>query len=180
MRKVPLTGNQPAAQGSVSVRMRTGLWIILYRLAIEHASKAGEAHQMGSDGAEGELDHALQTIVLAAACLEAFINSWDGKEDDKSRLEDKWIEVTKRLSGGETFERGAQPFQKLKRLIRLRNYILHYKASFAPPVKTPVGNISEFRAKINHTSANQAVSSMRNMLIHFHELCNLPLPQWVT
>lgn len=176
--------------GSISAKMRTPLEPTLYRLAMDHAS-----HIRDPDA--DDLDHSLQATILSVACLEAFINwvgmsafgnEWDDYEAGKSQnrkrhrptLEDKWVEVTRKHTSGQTFVRGRQPFQGFKRLVSLRDYILHYKAGFIEPVPTPKGNVTEARAHIDHQSAQRATDVMKLMLLEFHRLSNVQAPAWIT
>ncbi len=192
--QIKLTGEMTSS-GSLSVKMRSQLEINMYRLAVEHAVEACKSHKMATEDANIELDHSLRAIILAAACLEAFINSegisvygseWEGYESGTIRpkgrpnLEVKWFEVTARRTGGPTFCKGRLPYQGLIDLIRSRNYILHYKSPMSPPVSSSIGNVTEARACINLGSARSAVDTMKSMLVKFHELVRADIPTWVT
>ncbi len=174
--------------GEVFSRMRTPLEPILYRLAWEHISHIDEPQT-------DPLEHPIQAIILSVACLETFINAigmvtlgvgWDNYEaghgpgqDHRPRLADKWIEITKHQNDGKTFGRGDRLFQEFTGLIRLRNYILHYKSPFTSPVPTSKGNVTEARALINDDSARKAVVVMKEMLQEFHRLSGGQAPDWV-
>lgn len=180
---------------SAKATLRTHLEICLYRLAWEHATNA-RAVCPGDD----ELDHALRAIILAAACLEAFINlegmaayglNWDDYESGRARpcgrrpsVEDKWLEVTARITGGQTFEKGKQPFQGFHQLVRLRDYVLHYKAPYKAAVphglRGSTQYVAEARAKLDAQAAQMVVKSMKGMLVQFHDLTGQTLPKWVT
>ena len=189
---------------SAKCEVRTLIEKMLYELANQHASDAKEAHENGKLS-NSELSHSLQTIILAAACLEAFINqkaieilkeefalydkgiidAYGKKLPPKSGhpgLENKWCDITKRICG-RTFNRGEQPFQDFNELLELRNYILHYKATSVPPVPSPRKDISGYvtseRAKLTSQTAQEAVKSMKEMIKEFHDLTKQKLPNWV-
>jgi hypothetical protein len=73
-----------------------------------------------------------KAVILVVASLEAHINDvataeltiW--KEEDRFSIVDKWT-VVARLLGGRTFDRGAEPFQGLQRLVALRHKLVHPK-----------------------------------------------------
>lgn len=152
-----------------------------------------------------ELKHTIRTIILAAACLEAFINQEGIKILDREfywydkgqidvcgrdlsnsgrrgypNLEDKWCEVTERI-GGRQFDKGKTTFQDFSKLVDLRNEILHYKAISAPPVPSPPwGNVTPERARFNALAARDAVKVMKEMLQEFHALTSQNPPAWIT
>jgi len=183
--------------------VRTAIESILYNLACQHATAAENASKIGNH--EEELSSSIQTIILAAACMEAFTNEEAIeilKEEfyryDKGlidvhcrpftqarghpRLEDKWCEVTNRISNKQ-FDKGKEPFQGFQRLVELRNEILHYKGVSAPPVPSQwedvQGSVTPDRAKFTAKAAQDAVTSIRGMLQKFHTLTGTQLPEWV-
>jgi hypothetical protein len=188
---------------NASIEVRTAFEIILYELAQQHAIGAEEASKRKSHG--DELRHTIRAIILATACLEAFINQeaiqvlghdfhdydkgdidvW-GKTLNERRgypsLEDKWCEVTNRISN-KKLNKGNKPFQDFHKLVELRNEILHYKATSAPPVPSPwqdvPGSVTPERAKFNAKAAQEVVKSMRAMLEQFHVLTGKQKPVWL-
>ena len=188
---------------SASYGVRTAIEKILYELAQQHAADAETACK--SSKRNDELNDAIQTIILAAACLEAFINqeaievlgqdfdaydkgyidAW-GKTYKKRRrypsLEDKWFDITKRIRG-QQFKKGEQPFKGFKKLVGLRNDILHYKGRLAAPVPSTChhidGVIPPERAKFTAKAAKDAVESMGAMLEQFHILTGKQKYEWI-
>jgi hypothetical protein len=188
---------------SVSVAVRTAIERILYGLAQQHTADAEMACKSGKRN--DELNDAIRTIILATACLEAFINqeaiqvldqdfdaydkgfidAW-GKTYRKRRgyptLEDKWFEITNRISNKQ-FNKGEEPFQSFHKLVELRNEILHYKGIPAAPVPSTChhvpGVIPPERAKFTAKAAKAAVESMRAMLEKFHILTGKQKQAWI-
>ncbi len=188
---------------SASYGVRTAIEKILYELAQQHAADAEMACESGKRN--DELNDAIRAIILATACLEAFINqeaievlgqdfdkydkgcvdAW-GKNYKKRRgypsLEEKWFEITKRI-GNKEFDKGKKPFQDFHELVELRNEILHYKGISAAPVPStchPVpGVIPPERAKFTAKAAKNAVESMRAMLEKFHILTGKQKYEWI-
>lgn len=188
---------------SASYSVRTAIEKILYDLAYLHAIDAETARQ--GNKANDELEHTIQSIILSAACMEAFINQegikalkqefyrydkgqidiWGNdlnrgdKEYSYPSLESKWCEITERISGKQ-FDKGKYPFQGFHELVNLRNEILHYKAMSGPPVHVPSrGNITPERAKFTSKAAQDAVKSMKGMLEEYHTLTGKKLPVWI-
>jgi hypothetical protein len=188
---------------SASYLVRTLIEKILYELAEQHAADADTACKISNRN--DELVHTIQAIIIATACLEAFINqeaiqvlgqgfdeydkgyidAW-GKVNKKGRsypsLEDKWCDITKRICNKE-FDKGKKPFQNFHDLIQLRNEILHYKAMSAPPVPSRwqgvSGSVTPERAKFTANVANDAVEGMKAMLEQFHIMTGKQKPKWI-
>ena len=194
---------QISLKTSASYAVRTLIEKILYELAIQHATDAETANKSGTRN--DELSHALRAIILATACMEAFINqeaikilkqefhAYDKGDIDiwgnlikKARghpsLEDKWCEITKRITNKQ-FDKSNQSFRGFHELVNLRNEILHYKAMSAEPVPSPwqnvPGSVTPERAKFTAKAAHNAVKSMKDMLKEFHRLTCKQLPEWV-
>lgn len=190
-------------KASASVTVRTLIEKILYELAYQHATDAEIASKKKTRN--DELSHTIQAIILATACMEAFINQeaidmlkqdfykYDqGYIDVRGNtltqrrgypsLEDKWCEITERI-GNKQFDKGKQPFQGFHKLVELRNELLHYKATSAPPVPSPwqdvPGSVTPERAKFTAKAAMDAVESMRAMLEQFHVLTGKRKPVWL-
>lgn len=132
---------QIAPSGEVFVTMRSALEGRFLSLAREHARQSKAAAEAGDHSRE--LDDALRAIILAAGCLEAFINAAHLQaggepfpESDRTPTVRKWIDVTRNISRGRTFAEDSEVVEGLKWLFGLRNYLLHYKAGFEPPVQT--------------------------------------------
>jgi hypothetical protein len=179
-----LLGGSMTMSGDLAIRMRSSLEPRLYRLALDHSQKAQEAAKAGDH--HREIDEALQAIVMAAACLEAFINAAHLQaggepfaDTDRTSVVTKWIDVTRNISSGETFDKGTKVFQEMTRLFNDRNYVMHYKAGFEAPVSTPNGQVSAAKAKLTAANAARAVHAMAEGLEEFHRLTGASRPAWL-
>jgi len=189
---------------SASYAVRTAIEKVLYGLAQQHAADAEVACKNGERN--DELNHAIQGVILAAACLEAFINEeaihlldkqfndYDmGKVDAHGntlskirgypKLEEKWCEITERVSGGKKFKKGKPPFKDFQKLVGLRNYILHYKGRAVAPVPPTChhvpGVVPPERAKFTAKAVQEAVKSMKAMLEEFYSMTCKQQPEWI-
>lgn len=79
---------------------------------------------------------AVSTIVFAGMTVEAYIYDYSARylgrtftDDhvDKMSLESRWVVVPKLITGRD-FPKGTQGFELLKKLIRSRNRLIHYKS----------------------------------------------------
>lgn len=188
-------GGQISATSTVSVEIWTPLHPILYRVAGERLDESKEARKQGTEGNQKELESSMVAIVLAVTCLESFINaegrnrlgdSWEAytqgegrKNDKRPRIRDKWFELPAKLNEGRTFDKGAEPFQDFHELVSLRNYIIHHDTIPMTPQSSPIGNVSEARARINYDSALKGISAMKGMLTQFHVLSGEDVPDWI-
>ncbi len=163
--------------GSLTSRTRRPLEVHLWQLAQEHAERA----QSASDPLE--MQQTIGAVVMAAACLEAYINSvfieeLHRPEDDLWKSpEAKWEDAAKEI--GQPFDKGRPPFQDLKRLMDLRNYVLHYKPRFTEPVKTREGRVPEARAKLTKAAARRAVDTCRVLITDLCSKRNESPPPWL-
>jgi len=194
---------QLGLKASASMTVRTAIEMTLYDLVCQHAAAAEAACNSGNH--KEELSSSIQTIILAATCMEAFINQeairmlgpefyrYDRgcidvhckpltQKRGYPSLEDKWCEITERVSNKQ-FDKGKQPFQGFHELVELRNEVLHYKGISAQPVPSPwqdvQGSVTSERAKFTAAVAQDVVKSMRGMLQKFHTLCGKQLPEWI-
>jgi hypothetical protein len=98
----------------------------------------------------GYTKHAIPAYIVAVAAIEAFMNEmfvspagrsfcknvpenaafWESLEG--ARLVDKLVFIPQ-LFFGQTFEVGRQPYQDMKKLVALRNELVHYKMGFKQP-----------------------------------------------
>jgi hypothetical protein len=127
-------------------------------------------------------------VVLAVAALEAFINQtaaqhltiWE-EEEDRQSLQTKWIIVPRLITGGRTFDKGHEPFQSFRRLVRLRNDLVHPKAAekrFEGPM---AGLFSSFYRPVwdaQPSDGRRACVVARQMLIEFSNLVGWSPPHW--
>lgn len=193
--------------------VRTPLEKPLYELALKHAANAEASRKGGYQAEasrkrvchKDELEHTVLAVILTAAFMEAFINQQGiellGQDFHKydegcidvygnalhkkrgyPKLEDKWSEITERLSNKQ-FDKGKGPFQGFKKLVELRNKILHYKGMPDTPAPSPwpdvSGSVTPERAEFNAAAAQYSIKSMQGMLREFSALTSKELPNWI-
>ncbi len=183
--------------------VRTPLEKPLYELAVKHATNAETCRTSGNH--RDELEQSILATILAAAFMEAFINQQGiqilGEEFQKydegyvdvhgntrpkkrgyPKLEDKWSEITEKISG-KRFSKEREPFFGFKKLVELRNKILHYKGMTSTPMPSPwpdvPGHVTPEKANFNASSARYAITSMQRMLHEFSTLTSKELPEWI-
>jgi len=183
--------------------VRTPLEKPLYELALRHATNAETCRT--SSNHKDELEQSILAIMLAAAFMEAFINQQgiqilreefqkydEGYVDvhgntlpekrSYPKLEDKWSEITEKING-KRFNKGKEPFSGFKKLVELRNKILHYKGMPSTPMPSPwpdvQGHVTPERAIFNAIAARYAIRSMQGMLHEFSTLTSRRLPEWI-
>jgi len=183
--------------------VRTPLEKPLYELALKHATDAETCRTSGNH--KGEHEQSILAIMLAAAFMEAFINQqgiqifreefqkYDegyidvhgntlSKKRGYPKLEDKWSEITEKISG-KRFNKGKEPFSGFKKLVELRNKILHYKGMPSTPMPSPwpdvQGSVTPERAVFNASAAQDAIRSMQGMLHEFSTLTSKGMPEWI-
>ena len=138
------------------------------------------------------LDRAIEAsrnaVVLAVAALEAFINQtaaqrlgiWDDEEERQS-LQTKWILVPRQITGGHTFDRGAEPYQSFRRLLRLRNDLVHPKAAekrFEGPLAGFLASFYRPDWDAQPSDGRWACVVARRMLIEFAKFVGWDPPRW--
>lgn len=183
--------------------VRTPLEKVLYELALKHATDAETFRTSGNH--KDELEQSILAIMLAAAFMEAFINQQgiqilreEFQEYDEGcidvhgntlpkkrgypKLENKWSEITERISG-KRFSKGKEPFSGFKKLVELRNRILHYKGMPSSPMPSPwpdvQGHVTPEKAYFNASAARYAITSMQGMLHEFSTLASKEMPGWI-
>lgn len=183
--------------------VRTPLEKPLYELALKHATNAETCRASGNH--KDELEQSILAIMLAAAFMEAFINQQgiqicgqEFQEYDKGhidvngntprkrrgypKLEDKWSEITEKISG-KRLNKGKEPFSGFKKLVELRNKILHYKGMPSTPMPSPwpdvQGHVTPEKAYFNASAARYAITSMQGMLHEFSTLTSKEMPEWI-
>ena len=163
--------------GSLTIRARRPLEVHLWQLAQEHAERAQDATD------PVEMQQTIGAVVMAAACLEAYINSaliekLHRPEDDLwKRLETKWEDAAKEID--QPFDKGKPPFRDFRWLIDLRNWVLHYRPKFTEPVKTREGGVPEARAKLTKAAARRAVDTCRVLITDLCSKRNESPPPWL-
>ena len=184
--------------------VRTPLEKPLYELALKHATDA-EACRTSANHKD-ELEQSILAIMLAAAFMQAFINQqgiqilhekfqqYDegyidvhgntlSKKRSYPKVEDKWCEITEKISN-KRFNKGKEPFSGFRRIVKLRNKILHYKGMPSAPMPSPWpdvrGDVAPERAYFNASAAQYAITSMQGMLREFSTLTSKKMPPWIT
>ncbi len=81
--------------------------------------------------------HVATSLVFSALCLEAYINQEFSRhsetakiieDDERLRLESKWLLLPLLLGASRTFDKGAGPYQAFSELVTLRNQrLVHFK-----------------------------------------------------
>jgi hypothetical protein len=183
--------------------VRTPLEKSLYELALKHASDAVACRTSASH--KDELEQSILAVMLAAAFMEAFINQqgiqilhgkfqeYDegyidvhgnplSKRRGYPKLEDKWCEITQKISN-KRFNKGREPFSGFRKIVELRNRILHYKGMPSEPMPSPwpdvSGDVTPERAYFNASAAEYAIASMQGMLREFSTLTFRKMPPWI-
>lgn len=123
--------------------------------------------------------------VLSAAAVEAFINDkaearlqaveWDAFE--KCPLEGKWLFFAKMFGCGRLTP-GHEPMQGLGRLIRRRNYLMHYKPRReAWSMATPPSFLD--RLGLTVATAEDSVGTVKRLISTLSEDLGLGQPVWL-
>jgi hypothetical protein len=172
--------------GSLSLQIRTHLWISWARIALKHETAAHTARQemQQSDVDQSRLleregDAGLDGICAAAFALEALsrelvplgaipqstVEKWR-QQEDRPKAENVALEVL-----SQTFDaRGlvADWRTELEWLFEMRDSSVHYEGLFEPPKLHPVGmNVSPAQAAYSAENTTRAV----NLLLGILERC---------
>jgi hypothetical protein len=123
--------------------------------------------------------------ILFAASLEAHINiraerilqEDKFKEFEKLSITDKWLNYSKDV--GKRFDRGREPFQGFRRLIKRRNALLHFKAKRTQthdPFEVP-----QFVKELGllAPATQQSLSAARAMIVALAEMERRDVPEWI-
>jgi hypothetical protein len=141
--------------------------------------------------AASALDRAVEAsraaVILAVASLEAFINgvgadlpSWS-EEDDWSKLEEKWLMVPARMANGRTFDRGRNPYQDFRKLVRLRNRLVHPRPredTFTGPLSLILAMGPSSELDVTSRDGREACRLARAMILEFCKLVGWRPPNW--
>jgi hypothetical protein len=152
----------------------------------------------------------LAVVILSLSCLEAYLNEflalhehadqqkWGAtiSELQRANLQAKWA-LAAQLLAGNSFDKGAEPYQSFSLLLALRNELVHYDPEFLPIGTFPSRKIESLSSKfpfvfpgrtvwtaqvLNPECARWACRTVRAMIRKFHELVGgpdftaLPLP----
>lgn len=138
------------------------------------------------------LDRAIEAsrnaVVLSVASLEAFVNQtaalhleiWDDEEERQS-IQTKWNLITRQLTGGRTFEKGAEPYQSFRRLLKLRNDLVHPKAAekrFEGPLAGLFASFYRPDWDAQPSDGRWACVVSRQMIIEFSRIVGWDPPRW--
>jgi hypothetical protein len=183
--------------GSLTIKIRTHLWISWTRIAIKHEATAHavrqEMQQPGADQSDlllQESDAGLDGICAAAFALEALsrelvplggipkatVEKWR-QQEDRPNAENVALEVL-----SQTFDtRGLYSSWRgeLEWLFEMRDSSVHYEGLFEPPKLHPLG-INAAPAQENYSAEN--VTRAINLLLGILERCRdkpkPPAKQW--
>lgn len=120
--------------------------------------------------------HSLITIVFSALALEAFIYDYGARKTsdnfiqkyiDKLDLVSKWVVIPKLITGKD-FPRNGNSFELLKKLVKIRNLIVHYK-SFDVPWEN-AGVIAEKWDGLMLKGAKEAIAALESVANDIEEI----------
>jgi hypothetical protein len=138
------------------------------------------------------LDRAIEAsrnaVILAVASLEAFVNQtaalhlkvWED-EEERQGIQTKWILVTRQLTRGRTFDKGTEPYQSFRRLLKLRNDLVHPKATEKRFEGALAGLFSSFYRPswdAQPSDGRWACVVARKMIIEFSRIVGWDPPRW--
>ena len=164
---------------------------IFFRSCVQHSRKAEELVVGLKTDREiiDKLDEIYQeratTIILATACLEAFLNGlgyeylpklW--KKIEKLSLKTKWQLFSILKSNKGLHNAGKEPYQSLGKLIRYRNLLIHYKPQYKEVQKKKSKTISYTENNLPRKFVHNLPKTLEKLI---QELCkgnDLPIPPW--
>ena len=138
------------------------------------------------------LDRAIEAsrnaIILSVASLEAFINQtaalhlgvWDDEEERQS-IQTKWMLATRQLTGGRTFDKGAERYQSFRDLLKLRNNLAHPRSTeerFEGPLAGLQASFYRPDWDAQPSDGRWACVVARKMIIEFSEIVGWDPPRW--
>jgi len=164
---------------------------IFFRSCVQHSRKAEELVANFKTDREtiDKLDEIYQeratSIILATACLEAFLNGlgfehlpklW--KKIEKLSLETKWQLFSILKSNKDLYDAGREPYQSLGKLTRYRNLLIHYKPQYKKVQKEKSRTISYTENNLPRKFVLDLPKTLEKLI---QELCdgnNLHIPPW--
>jgi hypothetical protein len=152
---------------------------------VESISIALENAEYGVDEAYGPFLQDLATAqILSAAAAEAHINSrakvllegrlWDAFE--RLSLDAKWLMLPV-LKNIPAFKAGEELFQRLDRVVRYRNGLVHYKARKEPWMNEPPEFLNKLGLSLE--AAEESISSIRSMIAELSKRLGERPPVWL-
>jgi len=123
--------------------------------------------------------------LLSVACLEAHINikaersltRYHFAEFDKLSLTGKWLFYPK-LMGAKPFDPGREPFQSLRRLVGIRNVLVHYKERREGWRGYEVPRFIDSLG-LTKTDADHSLGTAERMIRELSALQREPTPRWL-
>lgn len=164
---------------------------IFFRSCVQHSRKAEELISNLKTDREivNKLDEIYQeraiSIILATACLEAFLNGlgfehlpkiW--KKIERLSLETKW-QLFSTLKGKKNlFDAGREPYQSLGKLVNYRNSLIHFKPQYNEIRKEREKTISYTEFKLPRKFVYDLPKIIKELIRELCEAMNLPIPPW--
>jgi hypothetical protein len=183
---------------SLSVLMRTHVWISWARIAVKHETAAWEARRaMDRPGAEQssllleEADASLDGICASAFALEALsrelvplgaipqptVEKWR-QQEDRPKAENVALEVLSQICDA----RGLVGHWRteLEWLFEMRDSSVHYEGLFEPPKLHSLGmNVAPAQADYSAENTRRAVDLLFGILERCRDSPKAPAKQWV-
>jgi len=164
---------------------------IFFRSCVQHSRRAEElvANLKTDREIIDKLDEIYQeraiSIILATACLEAFLNGlgfehfpklWEKIE--KLSLKSKWQLFSTLKNNKNFFDAGREPYQSLGRLINYRNWLIHFKTQYKEVHKEKDKAISFTEFKLPRKFVCDLPVMIKKLIQELCEANNLPIPPW--
>lgn len=175
-----MTQAQPAP---VPIESMMPLSPLMYGLGCALAYRAGQSDP---------LSHCIGAVIQAGAALEAFLNEeiayvvaakpqWKGPLEALDRLEtdSRWLLVPL-LTMQRTFDRGSEPFQSFRALVRLRNALVHYRTNFSAS-DDPPSFARELETRFEFTKPEPPPPPWQHMQVRLawqHRILNAACARW--
>jgi hypothetical protein len=133
----------------------------------------------------------VQAVMNAAFCLEAVANQigeeyvphWNQLFSGLG-VEGKWQVILTTAGSPERYRPGAEPYQTLGKIVRLRNHWVHYRAGFDRVKILKRGSSQEntvtwIEAEMGHAFIQALPRQLRSLVGELYEGVGLPRPQWL-
>jgi len=160
---------------------------VLYRTCVVHSRQATEIGR-GED-AEYRLDEIYQerieTVICAAACLEAFINAIGQERVPRWELYEqlpvkaKWHLCLVSCDEEERFQPDREPYQTLGKVVELRNRWLHYDRTSEKVRRSGKGAITWIEAKMSRDFVERIPDRIRELIEELCSALKIPAPPWL-
>ena len=158
---------------------------VFFRAMVKHCRRAKELSTAPNSHLDEIYEERLQTVVNAAACLEAFVNvvgsdrvsNWERYET--LQPEAKWHLCFLTHGKSDAFDAGREPYQTFGKIVDLRNRWLHYKKPFERSRIASGTTVTWLEAKMGHPFVEILPERVKQLI---EELCGAieyPLPPWL-